>query len=107
MIMSITDLDRVDAVGVEGTTLHLMLSDHMDWEYEDIHLEILQDKINLYLQYIENKQYVQQYGDEFLEFIIEIYFKEKIPKNCLKFLQVASAQLNPNNIYINMHFDKE
>lgn len=105
--MSIVDLDRVDALGRgdNANTLKMMLADHLDWEHEDIHLEILQDKINSYLRYIEAKEYVEDYGDEISRFIIDIYFKEAITKKCLEFINAASAQLNPSEIYINMHFE--
>lgn len=80
-----------------------MITDHLDWEHEDIHLEILQDKINTYLQYIEGKQYLKQYGEDFLKFYIDIHFKEKITEKCIDFLRVAEKQLQPESIFIVMH----
>lgn len=105
--MSIVELDKVDAVGKDKKecALRLMITDHLDWKYEDIHLEILQDKINTYIQYIESKQYFEQYGEEFLKFYIDIHFKEKITEKCIDFLRVASEQLKPENIFIAMHFE--
>jgi len=105
--MSIVDLDKVDAAGKDKkeNALRLMITDHLDWEHEDTHLEILQDKINAYLQYIESKQYVEKYSDEFLKFYIDIHFKEKITEKCVDFLRVVSEQLYPENIFINMHFE--
>ena len=105
--MSVVDLEKVDAVGKDNNekALRLMIADHLDWDNEDIHLEILQDKINAYLQYIENKQYAEMYGDEFLKFYIDIHFKEKITEKCLDFLRVVAEQLSPENIFINMHFE--
>lgn len=105
--MSVVDLDKVDAVGTDKDedALRLMIADHLDWENEDIHLEILQDKINVYLQYLENKQYVDKYGNDFSKVYIDIYFKEKVTENCLGFLNAVSEQLNPQNIFICTHFD--
>lgn len=105
--MSIVDLDKIDAAGKDKNenALKLMIADHLDWEYEDIHLEILQDKINVYLQYIESKQYVEKYGDEFSKFYIDIHFKEKITKKCVDFLRVVAEQLKSECIFINMHFE--
>lgn len=104
--MSITDLDKIDAVGIDqnNNALRLMLADNLGWEYEDIHIEILQDKLNLYYQYIESKQYVDKYGDQFSRFIIDIYFKEKISKKCFEFLEIVENTINAKNISINMHF---
>lgn len=105
--MSIVDLDKVDAVGKDKNekALRLMIADHLDWEHEGIHLEILQDKINMYLQYIENKQYAETYQDDFSKFYIDIHFKENITEKCVDFLRVVAEQLNPENIFINMHFE--
>ena len=50
--MSIAELNIVDAIGVDKkeNALRMMISDHLDWEDKNIHLEILQEKINAYLQ---------------------------------------------------------
>lgn len=106
--MSICDLDKVDAVGKDKkeNALRMMLADHLDWEDEGIHLEILQDKINYYLQYITNKQYLQDYG-EIPKFIIVIFFKYPITDNCNKFIEVVSEQLNEENIFLEIHIDEE
>ena len=65
--MSIAELNIVDAIGVDKkeNALRMMISDHLDWEDKDVHLEILQEKINAYLQYLGNKQYESKYGDDF------------------------------------------
>lgn len=106
--MSICDLDKVDAVGKDKNenALRMMLADHLDWEDEGIHLEILQDKINYYLQYITNKHYLQDYG-EIAKFIIVIFFKYPITDNCNKFIEVVSEQLKEENIFLEIHIDEE
>ena len=45
--MSIAELNIVDAIGVDKkeNALRMMISDHLDWEDKDVHLEILQEKI--------------------------------------------------------------
>ncbi|MEE0930493.1 MAG: DUF6572 domain-containing protein [Acutalibacteraceae bacterium] len=104
--MSVTDLDKIDAVGTEqnNNALRLMLADNLGWEYEDVHLEILQDKLDLYYQYINNKLYVEKYGEQYSKFIIDIYFQEKISKKCFEFLEIVKKKFISKNIYINMHF---
>ena len=44
--MSIAELNIVDAIGVDKkeNALRMMISDHLDWEDKNIHLEILQEK---------------------------------------------------------------
>ena len=63
--MAVIDVDQIDAIGVEGKNLKLLIIDYLDWEYEDMHLDVLQEKINNYLVYIEDKQYFKDYGDNF------------------------------------------
>ncbi|MDA2632317.1 hypothetical protein PDR34_08550 [Bacillus cereus] len=63
--MTVIDVDQIDAIGVEGKNLKLLIIDYLDWEYEDMHLDVLQEKINNYLVYIEDKQYFKGYGDNF------------------------------------------
>lgn len=100
--MSIAELDKVDGIGVDKKekALHLLISDHMDWKEEDIHIEILQDKINAYLQFIEGRQYVKRYGRGFKTFYIDISQKYAMTEKCREFILVASRQLTPHGIYI-------
>ena len=58
--MAVIDVDQIDAIGVEGKNLKLLIIDYLDWEYEDMHLDVLQEKINNYLVYIEDKQYFKR-----------------------------------------------
>ena len=45
--MTIHDPDKIDAIGLEGnSTAVLTISDHLDWDDENSHLEVLQEKIN-------------------------------------------------------------
>ena len=98
--MSIAELNIVDAIGADKkeNALRMMISDHLDLEDKNIHLEILQEKINAYLQYLGNKQYESKYGDDFEKVIIEIHFKELPPVECETFLEKVSRQLNQYNI---------
>jgi len=58
---------ELDAIGVVGSHLELLLVDPIGWEeeIEAVHLEILQEKLNNYIYFLENKQYVDRYGDNF------------------------------------------
>lgn len=101
--MAVTDLEQIDAIGVENKHLRLMIIDYLDWEYEDMHLDVLQEKINNYLVYLEDRQYVKDYGDNFEKKIIDIHFQHGISKNGMKFLNTVSSQLNNTGIFINIH----
>ncbi|KAA3641876.1 MAG: hypothetical protein DWP95_05915 [Proteobacteria bacterium] len=41
----------------------LTISDHLDWSEPDVHLHFLQDKINMYLAYIESGEILEKYPD--------------------------------------------
>ncbi|ATI60469.1 DUF6572 domain-containing protein [Bacillus albus] len=105
--MAVIDVDQIDAIGVEGKNLKLLIIDYLDWEYEDMHLDVLQEKINNYLVYIEDKQYFKDYGDNFEKKIIDIKFQHSISENGMKFLNVVSSQLNDTDIFINIHLPGE
>src|SRR5690349_2361660 len=58
--MAIDDLDKIDLLVTdeEKTFVRLVITDHLDWEELDQghHLELLQDKINAYLHFVEDGQ---------------------------------------------------
>ena len=98
--MSILEKDKVDGLATNnnGKTLMILLSDHLDWQDEEKHLLSLQDKINAYIVFIENKQYKSIYPDNTFEnIIIEIHFKHKITNNCKKFINVVNEQIKSLN----------
>ena len=101
--MAITEVNQIDAIGKENKNLRLVIIDFLNWEYEDMHLEMLQDKINNYLMFIEKKQYMEDYGDDFEKKIIDIRFKHGITANGVKFINAVSSQINKEDIFINIH----
>ena len=58
---------ELDSIGVVENHIELLLVDAVAWqeEIEAVHLEILQEKINNYIHFLESKQYVERYGDKF------------------------------------------
>lgn len=58
--MSIEDADVVDfiSVGASGAA-ELTISDHLDWEDTERHIELLQYKIYRYLDFIESGELYQ------------------------------------------------
>ncbi len=56
--MGLENTNLVDHVGINKETRNVVLSifDDLDWDEEGNHLQLLQDKFNTYLAYIENKQ---------------------------------------------------
>lgn len=54
--MPIDKSDKVDLLGIDKSTgvVRLTISDHLDWTHEFEHLQLLQDKLNSYLRFIES-----------------------------------------------------
>ena len=58
--MSIEDTQTVDAIGTEPDgTVVLTISDHLEWN--DKHLQLLQEKLNCYLAFVESGEINETY----------------------------------------------
>lgn len=59
--MSVEQTDKIDFISTspEGEVV-LTISDHLSWD-EDGHLSLLQGKINVYLEFIESEQLLEEY----------------------------------------------
>ena len=109
--MAIDNTNVIDGVAInnENKAVCLLLTDHLQWNgnntlSEQDHLHLLQDKINAYISYLENRQYEEQYPEqEFIMAIIEIHFKYDITENCEKFLNAVQTQIGHYGIKIEVH----
>lgn len=102
--MSVIDVDKVDGIGIQkgGEGLAMLISDHLDWTDEYEHLIQLQNKLNAYIGFIENKQYEAIYPKhKFTTFQIEIHFKYEPIPSCLKFMDTVNNQLKDMAIGVN------
>ncbi len=56
--MSIADKDKVDIVAVkpDSSLVKLVITDHLPWDDFETHAQMLQDKVNTYLDFIESGQ---------------------------------------------------
>ena len=92
-----TELDAIDIV---DNHLELILVDPVGWqeEIETVHLEILQEKINNYIHFLESKQYVDRYGDSFDKKVIQITFQYSPSDNGLAFLAAVQKVLQPTDM---------
>ena len=108
--MSVMESNTIDAMGVnkEKNELSLLLTDHLDWEYEPEHLLFLQEKINAYISFVETKQYKETYPENAFDmFIIEIHFKHDITEGCFKFLDYVANQVESLNIKTRVELAQE
>lgn len=91
---------KLDSVGIVDGRLELLLVDSIGWqeEIESTHLEILQEKINNYIYFLESKQYVASYGDDFERKFIHLTFRYHPSKNGLAFLDVVQKMLKKTDM---------
>ncbi|RDI38383.1 DUF6572 domain-containing protein [Falsibacillus pallidus] len=90
--MSIEDKDKIDSIGINKETgiVTLALTDHLDWSNEYEHLVLLQDKINLYVSFLESGEVYESYPQaKGKNFEIKIFSKFDLTENALEFLNVA------------------
>ena len=91
---------ELDAIGTVENHLELLLVDPLEWqeEIEAVHLEILQEKMNNYIHFLESKQYVERYGDSFDKKVIHITFQYSPSDNGLAFLAAVQKVLQPTDM---------
>ena len=91
---------ELDAIGIVDNHLELLLVDSVGWqeEIEAVHLEILQEKLNNYIYFLESKQYVDRYGDSFDKKVIHITFQCSPSDNGLSFLTAVQKVLQPTDM---------
>ena len=99
-IVSELEPSELDAIGIVDNHLELLLVDPVGWEeeIEAVHLEILQEKINNYIHFLESKQYVERYGDSFYKKVIHITFQYSPSDNGLAFLAAVQKVLQPTDM---------
>jgi hypothetical protein len=91
--MSIEKVKEIDAIGIDNNTGYVTLSiiDSTDWQDEQQHLILLQEKINIYLSFIESGEIYESYPDaKGRDIEIKIHFKHDITNNCEQFLTKAT-----------------
>ena len=91
---------ELDSIGTVENHLELLLVDPLEWqeEIEAVHLEILQEKLNNYIYFLESKQYVARYGDKFDKKVIHITFQYSPSDNGLAFLAAVQKVLQPTDM---------
>ena len=91
---------ELDAIGTVENHLELLLVDPVGWEeeIEAVHLELLQEKLNNYIYFLESKQYVERYGDKFDKKVIHITFQYSPSDNGFSFLEVVQKVLQPTDM---------
>lgn len=94
--MSVVDNKTVDGIALtdDKNGIILLITDHVDWSDEYQHLVMLQEKINVYITFLAEKQYEEIYkGEEIAYGVIEIHFLYDLTVNAEKFLQSVQNQV--------------
>jgi hypothetical protein len=102
--MSLENASEIDSIGIDNENDNIIMSiiDGHDWEDEQGHLLLLQDKINLYLRFIESGEIYKSYPNAKGRFIeIKIYAKYDIPESGVDFLEEASKIVNSKRYEMN------
>jgi hypothetical protein len=102
--MSIVDTEKIDIIGTDKNTgeVILTISDHLDWSNEVSHMEILQEKLNTYIDFIEGGQLLEDYPDGKEKKIkIDIISQYEFSETGKEFLDKVKIILESLNIEIN------
>ena len=91
--MSVEDLESIDFVGIENNeTVVLTISDHLEWSHE--HLLQLQEKINVYLSFIESDEIYSSYPSaQGMVIKINVVCKHQLTEEALSFMANCSAAI--------------
>ncbi|WP_225741812.1 DUF6572 domain-containing protein [Streptococcus sp. Marseille-Q5112] len=96
-IVSELEPSELDAIGIVDNHLELLLVDPVGWQEEE-HLWKFQEKLNNYIYFLESKQYVERYGDNFDKKVIHITFQYSPSDNGLAFLAAVQKVLQPTDM---------
>ena len=87
--MSIEQSDKIDFISItKSEKVQLTISDHLEWNNEEMHLLILQKKINAYLDFIQSEQIFEDYPNaKNRELKISVSMKYEPTENSLQTLE--------------------
>jgi hypothetical protein len=91
--MPLEKTDEVDSIGTDNETENIILSiiDDLNWNDEDTHIVLLQEKINNYLGFIESGEIKEVYPEaEGRNIELVIYAKYNLTERAIQFLTYAS-----------------
>ncbi len=104
--MTVEDIDVVDIIFTDTNTneVVLVISDHLKWSDTDNHLLILQEKINLYLSFIESGEIKEKHTiPDSSTFRIKVIHQYAPDDKAVKFYQEAGKIIE--EIGINFHYE--
>lgn len=102
--MGVENTNQVDIIRVNNKTgiCTLTIVDSLEWNDENEHLLLLQEKINTYLSFIESGEIYTTYApSKGKKFEINIRFKNSITEKCVLFLEQASQIVSDAGFVLN------
>ena len=91
--MNIEQIKIVDFISrAEDGTVVLTVSDHLDWDAQNEHLLLLQEKLNAYLRFLESGEIYDAYpGAKGAKFLINLVCRFHPTESALDFLERAQS----------------
>ena len=106
--MTIEERYEVDMMAEKDGLVKMYIIDHLDWAFENLHLKMLEVKIQDYLTYLATEEAAEKYPQ--LERVnIEIFFMKGITQEADRVIQLFNDQLEKQetNITISYSFSDE
>jgi hypothetical protein len=106
--MSVDETDKIDILVTdeEKTYVLLVITDHLDWEEfdEGYHLELLQDKINAYLSFVESGELLKIRPDlKGLPVTIQVDAKYPASRKAVEFYRIAGPIVAKAGVSLQLH----
>jgi hypothetical protein len=97
--MSVVDRNVIDFGHEDDDKVTICISDHIPWNSEILraHLEILQDKVNDYLDYIESGQIYDDFGGKGKIANIKVIFCHKPSNEAIYYIEKIKEIVVENN----------
>ncbi|MCF2709619.1 DUF6572 domain-containing protein [Bacteroides pyogenes] len=93
--MSVDNAKQIDFISEKGNNVILTISDHLEWDEENEHIFLLQEKINAYLMAIESGQLNEKYPTSVgKKVVISVALKYEPNENGVLFLSNVNDTLS-------------
>lgn len=106
---NIENSDKIDTMGFSNELNKLILEiyDHLDWNDEQNHLNLLQNKLNTYLSFIESGEIANsRVYIENKPIMIKVCFLEKPTINAIKYLDFAIKTIDAAGFELKYSIEK-
>lgn len=99
--MSIININKIDLVNTDEArnVVTLSILDHLKWTHEKEHLILLEEKINLYVDFYTSRNIYKSYPESLgMPLEIKVFFKYKPSFLGFEFIRLAAYELREYNV---------